>query len=196
MRPSLGRRRREHGIKGIIFNLLEEVVVDEHGENAWDDTLERASLDGAYTAVGSYPDDEFLRLLTALPTTPERQSDTHLQLRWFGTKAIPLLASRYPQFFEGHDSVQPFLLTLNEIIHPEVRKLYPDVDVPVFDFSHEAEDTLVVGYRSRRRLCFLAEGFIAGATTHFGQRVVIEQRRCMHRGDDRCDLVCTFTDDA
>ncbi len=147
--PACGGRRQEREIKGIIFSLLEEVVVNEHGENAWDDTLERAALDGAYTAVGNYPDSEFLQLL-------------------------------------------PFLLTLNDIIHPEVRKLYPDADVPVFDFSHEGESTLVVGYRSARRLCFLAEGFIEGASSHFGQHVTIEQRLCMHDGNDRCDLVCTF----
>jgi hypothetical protein len=164
--------------------------VDEHGDDAWDDMLERASLDGAYTAVGSYPDSEFLKLLAALPAGPDRSPDT--QLRWFGAKAFPLLALRYPVFFEGYDSTQPFLLTLNDIIHPEVRKLYPDADVPVFDFSHEGEDTLVVGYRSGRRLCFLAEGFIEGASSHFGQHVAIEQRLCMHHGDERCDLVCKF----
>ena len=164
--------------------------MNEHGEDAWDDTLERAALDGAYTAVGNYPDSEFLQLLAALPAATDQQPET--QLRWFGAKAIPLLARRYPVFFEGHESTQPFLLTLNDIIHPEVRKLYPDADVPVFDFSHEGENTLVVGYRSGRRLCFLAEGFIEGASSHFGQHVAIEQRRCMHHGDERCDLVCTF----
>jgi hypothetical protein len=164
--------------------------VDEHGEDAWDDTLERAALDGAYTAVGSYPDSEFLKLLAALPAGAERSPGT--QLRWFGARAFPLLAERYPVFFAGHDSTQPFLLTLNDIIHPEVRKLYPDADVPVFDFSREGEATLVVGYRSGRRLCFLAEGFIEGASAHFGQHVSIEQRTCMHLGDERCDLVCTF----
>ena len=166
--------------------------MDEHGENAWDDTLERAALDGAYTAVGSYPDSEFLRLLAALPEAPEPERPPEARLRWFGAKAFPLLAQRYPVFFDGHDSTQPFLLTLNDIIHPEVRKLYPDADVPVFEFSHEGQSTLVVGYRSGRRLCFLAEGFIEGASTHFGEHVSIEQRRCMHLGDERCDLVCRF----
>jgi hypothetical protein len=180
-------------IKGIIFNLLEQVVVDEHGDDAWDDTLERAGVGGAYTAVGSYSDAEFLQLLAALPTADDVPSEP--QLRWFGAKAFPLLAQRYPAFFVGHDSTVPFLLTLNDIIHPEVRKLYPDADVPVFDFTKEGEHTLVVGYRSARRLCYLAEGFIDGAAAHFHQRVSIEQRQCMHEGATRCDLVCRFTDD-
>jgi len=80
--PACGGRRQEREIKGIIFSLLEEVVVNEHGENAWDDTLERAALDGAYTAVGNYPDSEFLQLLAALPAATDQQPET--QLRWFG----------------------------------------------------------------------------------------------------------------
>ena len=178
-------------MKGIIFNLFEEVVVEEHGDDVWEDMLEKAQIDGAYTAVGSYPDEQFLWLLGAMPTGGTESPDE--LLRWFGAKAIPLLARRYPVFFAGHTSTRSFLLTLNDIIHPEVRKLYPDADVPVFDFDTPSNNgTLVVGYRSGRRLCMLAEGFIQGAATHFGEHVGIEQPQCMHRGDERCELVCSF----
>lgn len=178
-------------MKGIIFNLLEEVVIQEHGDDVWDDILDSARVDGAYTAVGSYADAEFLQLLGAMPTALGRTPED--LLRWFGARSIPLLARRYPVFFEGHASTRSFLLTLNDIIHPEVRKLYPDADVPVFEFDTPNRDgTLVVGYRSARRLCALAEGFIQGASTHYGEQVAIEQSRCMLRGDDSCDLVCTF----
>ena len=50
-------------MKGIIFNLLEEVVTQEHGEEAWEDLLDRSGVEGAYTSLGSYPDQEFLALL-------------------------------------------------------------------------------------------------------------------------------------
>ena len=178
-------------MKGIIFNLFEEVVVSEHGDDAWEDLLERAHVDGAYTAVGSYPDDQFISLLEAMPSGSGQSR--HELLRWFGAKAIPLLARRYPAFFEGPGSTRSFLLTLNDIIHPEVRKLYPDADVPVFDFDTPSTNgTLVVGYRSARKLCDLAEGFIEGAAAHFGERVTIAQPHCMHRGDQRCEIVCSF----
>ena len=178
-------------MKGLIFNLLEEVVVAEHGDDVWDGILETAGLEGAYTAVGSYADGEFVALLTALSTALARTPEE--LLRWFGAKAIPMLALRYPIFFEGHTSTQSFLLTLNNVIHAEVRKLYADADVPVFEFdSPNGDGTLIVGYRSARRLCALAEGFIDGAAAHFGERVAIEQSRCMHRGDESCDLVCRF----
>lgn len=182
-------------MKGIIFNLFEEVLTQELGEKAWDDVLDRAGLEGSYTSLGNYSDQEFLALLRATPKT-DGVDDREL-LRWFGRISVPLLAERYPVFFDGHASTRSFLLTLNDIIHPEVRRLYPGADVPVFDFNpvpglEVGEDGLTVGYRSPRRLCALAEGFIQGAAEHFGEHVTIEQPECMSRGDERCALVCTF----
>ncbi|MGH6680112.1 MAG: hypothetical protein ACREDL_14570 [Bradyrhizobium sp.] len=34
-------------MKGITFNLLEEVVSSGHGETVWDEILDRANLEGA-----------------------------------------------------------------------------------------------------------------------------------------------------
>jgi hypothetical protein len=185
-------------MKGIIFNLLETAVSDEHGEDAWDDLLDEAQVDGSYAALGNYPDGELLRLLALMPGAFGGDSDG--QLRWFGRKSMPMLAARYAVFFEQPTDTRSFLLTLNNIIHAEVRKLYPDADVPTFDFDPipgveaSSADALVIGYRSKRALCMLAEGFIHGAADHFGETVAIEQPRCMHRGDERCALVCSFAD--
>jgi Haem-NO-binding len=177
-------------MKGIMFNLLQEVVVQERGEATWDDILDAAGADGAYTSLGSYPDAELLRLLAASPARESPGSG----LRWFGRAAMPLLARRYPVFFTEHRSTRSFLLTLNNIIHTEVRKVYPGSDVPDFDFdSSSAEDQLVLGYHSKRKLCGLAEGLIEGAADHFSERVAISQTLCMHRGDEKCVLVCRFS---
>ena len=178
-------------VKGIIFNLVNEVVVGTYGEDAWDDILDAAGLDGSYTSLGSYPDDDLFRLVGAASTALE--SDPQHVIRILGEGAIPLLAQRYPDFF-AHDRTRSMLLTLNDIIHPEVRKLYPGADVPVFDFDTSVgDDRLVLGYQSPRKLCALAEGFIRGTATHFGERVTIEQPQCMHSGAPACSLVCEFT---
>jgi hypothetical protein len=72
----------------------------------------------------------------------------HEVLRWFGRSAMPLLAERYPDFFKGHTDTRSFLLTLNSIIYPEVRKLYPGAITPVFDFDTSSADVLQIGYNS------------------------------------------------
>lgn len=177
-------------MKGIVFNLLEQAVVNEHGEDTWDALLDATGLEGAYTSLGSYDDEELMRLVAkaseALDTPPDEV------VRWFGRSALPLLADTYPQFFEPHASTRPFVLTLNDIIHPEVRKLYPGADVPVFAFDNSSEDVLRMTYSSPRRLCAFAEGLIEGAAAHYGETAAIEQPECMLRGDDRCVLEIAF----
>lgn len=187
-------------MKGIIFNLFEETVTQEFGEAAWEEVLECSGMEGVYTSLGNYGDEEFLTLLKSMPSELGATEGQASLLRWFGRRSIPLLAQRYPMFFTGHSSARSFLLTLNEIIHPEVRKLYPGATPPVFDFDpvagFEGADRLVIGYRSARRLCALAEGFIEGAADHFGERVRIEQPICMLEGNERCVLACTLSSGA
>jgi hypothetical protein len=127
-------------MKGIIFNLLEEVVRSAHGDEAWDGLLEASGLDGAFTSLGSYPDEHLAKLVAAASAALGQPPDA--VVRWFGRSALPLLAQRYPDFFTGHTSVRTFLLTLNDVIHTEVRKIYPGADVPVFRYGASTEDTL------------------------------------------------------
>jgi hypothetical protein len=177
-------------MKGIVFNLLERVTVDAHGENAWDDLLESAALDGAYTSLGSYPDAQFLRLVEE---SAERFDMAPQDvIRWLGRTSIPHLADAYPGFFEPHETTRDFLLTLNEIIHPEVRKLYPGALVPDFAMSDLPGGGLAMGYGSPRRMCSFAEGLIEGAAGHYGEHVTITQPRCMLRGDETCEIDVSF----
>jgi hypothetical protein len=173
-------------VKGIVYNLLEECVSREHGEDTWDDLLESADVDGVYTSLGSYPDEDLFALVAAASDALGQPADSII--RWFGRSAMPLLADQYPGFFEPHANTRAFVLTLNGIIHPEVRKLYPGADVPVFSFDISSDDVLVMGYSSTRKLCAFAEGLLEGAAVHYGEQIAIEQPRCMLRGDERCVL--------
>ena len=167
------------------------MISDEHGERVWDDVLEAAGSQGVYTAVGSYPDEELNALVGAAASMLDVAPDD--LVREFGRKAIPHFAERYPQFFTPHADTRSFVLTLNDVIHPEVRKLFPGADVPTFDFSTPDERTVELAYVSTRRLCSFAEGLTLGAADHYGQTVEIRQTECMKRDDPRCVLVCTFS---
>ena len=177
-------------MKGIIFNLLERVVTTELGEPAWERVLDEAGLEGAYTAVGTYDDSELTRLAQAAASILNKETDE--VVRWFGEKAFPLLSERYPDFVSGHTSTIPFLLQLNDVIHPEVRKLFPGAYAPEFDFVRVDSSTLALGYESYRNLCAFAEGLVGGAAAHFGETVTIEQTACARRGDPKCVLLCRF----
>src|SRR5476651_2823427 len=97
-------------MKGIVFNLLEEVVRREHGEDTWDDLLHTAGLDGAYTSLGSYDDGQMFKIVAAAADALKvSQYDV---VRWFGRKALPLLANKYPGLFSAHTDTRSFVLAL------------------------------------------------------------------------------------
>lgn len=176
-------------MKGIIFHLLENVVVDAYGEPTWDELLDAAGLDGVYTSLGSYDDAEIMALVSAAAaklSLPEGEV-----LRWFGQRAIPGMAKRWPEFFATHQKTMPFLLSLNDVIHPEVRKLYSGAYCPHFAFTSPPDGSLTIGYRSPRQLCDLAHGFILGAGDHYGEALVVQHRECMHDGADSCLIAVT-----
>jgi hypothetical protein len=177
-------------MKGIIFNLLEEVVTEELGEDTWDQLLDAAHVEGAFTSLGNYPDEDLFKLVAAASAALRQPPDAIV--RWFGVKALPLLAKKYPVFFDRHQSTRPFILTLNGIIHPEVRKLYPGADTPEFDFDISSPDVLVMNYRSTRKLWSLVEGFTEGSAAHFNETVTIRHPLCMHRGDESCRIELSF----
>jgi len=179
-------------VKGIVFNLLEEAVSRQYGEHVWDDLLQTAGLDGAYTSLGNYPDQHLTALVRAAAAATGQPAQAII--RWFGREALPALAAAYPGFFGPHDDLRPFLYTLNDIIHPEVRKLYPGADVPTFGVRTADDGTITMRYGSPRRLCAFAEGLIDGAAAHFGQTVAIEQPGCMLRGDELCTIEIRVVD--
>jgi len=178
-------------VKGIVFSLLEHLVVSEHGEETWETLLEASGLDGVYTSLGSYPDEDLFKLVGAASEALDAPADD--VVRWFGRGAMPLFVERYPQLFSEHDNARSFVLTLNDIIHPEVRKLYPGAIVPEFGFDSSRPQALGMDYFSPRKMCAFAEGLLLGAGVHYGETISIEQPKCMNRGDQRCRLEITFS---
>ena len=177
-------------MKGIIFNLVEEAVTARHGEDTWDRVLDEAGVAGAYTSLEMYPDEELLALVGAGSRLLD--TDTGTLTQWLGHEALSGLAQRYPQFFETHASTRSFLLTLNDVIHPEVRKLHPNADPPDFGFDEGDDGALVLTYSSRRRLCDLAVGMIDGAATHYGETSHLTHDVCMKDGADACVFQVSF----
>ena len=173
-------------MKGIIFNLVEEVVANDHGPDAWDDILAAAGVEGAYTAVGSYSDDALLAIVRAAATATGASEDDIL--RHVGRYSIPPLAQRYPEFFTLHRGLRTFLPSLNSVIHPEVRKLYPGAQPPHFTITDDADGGILMEYHSQRSMCRLAEGLTLGAADHYGEPVTVTHPQCTREGASHCLL--------
>ena len=158
-------------MKGVVFNLLEEAVTEAFGADTWDDLIDGAGVSGAYTSLGNYSDAEIEALVAA--AARRLNMEPAAVLRWFGERAMPLLKRRYPALFDAHPSSRSFILSINSIIHPEVRKLYAGAACPFFHFREDADGALSMRYHSTRRMFDLAHGFVLGAAALWRETVMV-----------------------
>ncbi|HET7902077.1 MAG TPA: heme NO-binding domain-containing protein [Candidatus Nanopelagicales bacterium] len=171
-------------MKGIILNLVEDVLRQDRGDDYWDDVVDRSGLAAAYTSLGTYPDQD-VEVLARVIADRERTSTTEV-IRHAGHAGLAMLAVRYPAFFTPHDDLRSFLLSLNTVVHPEVRRLYPGAVIPEFEHRFPEPDVLELVYVSERGRCDLAEGLVLGAADHYREAITVTQPSCTRRGDDAC----------
>ena len=181
-------------MKGVVFNLLEESVARSFGPNVWDDLIEASGVSGAYTSLGNYPDEEIEALVAA--ASAALSLDRNAVLRWFGHTAIPVLAELYPSFFEGAADARTFVEGVNNIIHAEVRKLYPGAACPHFRLHAAPSGDLVMDYLSAREMCALAQGFVEGVAAWYMQPVEFRHLQCKQHGHDHCTFAMTWAGEA
>lgn len=155
-------------MKGVVFTEFLEMVEDRFSADMVDDIIDDADLPsgGAYTAVGTYPHEEIVALTMALA----QRSGLAVRdlLLAFGEHLFGRFVQGYPAFFANVGDALTFLAGIEEIIHAEVRKLYPDAELPRFDIEHHDPGRLVLIYDSGRHFEDLAEGLMRGCIAHFG----------------------------
>lgn len=162
-------------MRGIVFTEFLEMVESRFSADMVDDLIEASDLasGGVYTALGTYEHRELVALVTCLgekTATPVPEL-----IRLFGTHLFGRFVVLYPFVVEGIDSAFAFLLKLEDYIHVEVRKLYPDAELPTFSYDASVEGRLVMTYRSSRPFGDLAEGLIAGCIAHYGEAIAVER---------------------
>ena len=158
-------------MKGVVFTEFLGMVEQTFSADMVDDIIDDAQLPsgGAYTAVGTYPHDEMVAMVVAL----SRRTDLPVPdlVRAFGKHLFGRFVHAYPAFFDGVNDTFEFLSGIEDIIHAEVLKLYPDAELPRFDVEHRDDRNLTLLYHSPRHFEDLAEGLILGSIDHFGQSI-------------------------
>jgi len=173
-------------MKGVVFDILRDMVEENYGLEGWQAILDKSGSNGIYVSTQSYEDEELMGLVAAASEiTGIATGDLVFA---FGEFMIPSFYKRFPKFFEDAPNFIKFLVSVDQIIHVEVRKLFPNAGLPTFDYCNEHENSLTMIYKSPRKLCRLAEGLISGSAKHFGQKYDIQHDPCMHRGAEQCVL--------
>lgn len=162
-------------MKGMVFTELLEMVESKFGLAMVERIISAADTanGGAYTAVGTYDHAELLRLVIALSGeigVPVAQLEFA-----FGQYLFGRFSQTYGRFFAGVTSAFDFLTRVQDYVHVEVLKLYPDAELPNFYCERENATTLIMLYESHRPFADLADGLIAGCIAHYGQSIRVQR---------------------
>ena len=179
-------------MKGVIFNLFEDFICESFGDEAYESILDATDLQttGPFIGPGLYPDEDLLALVgVAVDQLGVSVQDA---LRAFGRFALPRLVEAHPDFASSECGAKEFLLSVDSVIHVEVKKLWPDAQTPSFRYVDATEDGLSMMYQSPRKFCPLVEGFIDGVADHFGEKIDREHSSCMHDGAEECVFQLQF----
>lgn len=146
-------------MKGVVFTEFVELVELAFSPEIADQIIDECDLasGGAYTSLGTYNHEELLRMVAQLSRVTDR-SVADL-VRTFGRHLADRFHEHFPQFFDKPDLFS-FLESIEGFIHVEVRKLYPEAELPSFETYRPAENRLVMKYSSTRPFADLAHGLI------------------------------------
>ena len=180
-------------MQGIIFNALEEFVLENADMEVWNSVIEDSKVPsgGAYTSGVSYDDAEIVALATTLCEKLNLPLNDGLKV--FGEFLFGFLLNRGPIEVKDYISAQPLLADLESVIHRGVKRIQPDAYTPFFEYKPTTETTGELVYRSKRKLCPVAEGLIQGAAKNFSQTVSCDHHHCTHNGDEDCRWTLTFS---
>jgi hypothetical protein len=120
---------------------------------------------GAYTSVGTYNASELFDMVMELSrATAEHPS---VLVKAFGAHLFRHFSVAHAASLAHVSTTEQLLASVDQRIHVEVRKLFPDAELPSIQFRELGDGTSEVEYRSTRPLADLAEGLIAEAIRYY-----------------------------
>jgi hypothetical protein len=161
------------GMKGVIFTEFFEMVEREFGMQMLEQIIDETSSlsGGSYTSVGTYAHTEMVGYAQAL----SRNTNTPVPdlVRHFGNYLAGSFHRGHSQHFDSCTSLFDMLKNVEEHIHVDVRKLYPDAELPVFSYQEVSERLFILDYESTRGFADLAQGLIEGVAKQYQEKITI-----------------------
>lgn len=162
-------------MKGVVIVELLEMAEAVYGEALVDEAVSGCALSsgGAFSRVGYYPCSDLVALVERFSALGGEAPDA-LQRR-FGHWMLKRFSVTHPVFFADKPDGFALLEALEDEIHVEVRKLYPDAELPRFETARLAPNRLRMIYRSPRPLGAFCHGLIEACLIHFGETPSVTQ---------------------
>ena len=176
---------------GLIQKILLDLVEEKAGLEGVAEVKRRAGVPPArvFRIAEVYSDEEWQRLLGAacavLHMSEAELLDAYAEV--FGRDAL----LRFPIWFQISANSREFLerqVTIHNVFasgvrDPEARRAVVDK----FRIEKRANE-IVTHYRSPNQLCGLYKALARWMIRHYGDEAVIDEHKCMLRGDDECEV--------
>ena len=170
---------------GYPLKILLSAIEKRFGQDAVLETLKEAGLpaDRTYRLHESYDDGEARRLSTA---ALQRLTVEDVAQAFFDDTLL-----RFPAWYAMCKTSRAFLE-----MQPEIHNTFgvglqrpEDRDAVRTKFRLEKfEDELVVHYRSANRMCEIYKSIAQRVFQHYRETATLDERKCMNRGDEECEL--------
>jgi len=160
-------------MKGIVFTEFIEFVENTFGFEVADAMITKSKLSsgGIYTAVGTYDFDEMVSLLVNL--NQQTSMPIPQLLEAYGRHLFFRFVDLYPHFLNKSVGLFRFIEKIDQYIHVEVKKLYPDAELPKIEARRSADNQMEMVYKSSRKLAFFALGLLKSASDFFEEPIDI-----------------------
>jgi len=160
-------------MKGIVFTEFLDLVEDKFGLEMVDDIINSSQLEsgGIYTSVGTYKFSEMLQLLQHLSKNTNLPIDDLLLI--YGEYFFCVLEDSYPGLLATYKDPIEMLSSIENHIHVEVRKIYPDADLPTFLVESKTKNSLVMIYKSSRAMHHFGLGLMNKTFEYFNDTASI-----------------------
>lgn len=180
---------------GIVFTEFMEMVEDKFSADVLDEILETPGLksEGIFTSVGYYDHTDMVKMVVALSKQVNVPVDDLIEV--FGQHLFGILISKYPALKGEISSSLDFLETVDSTVHRQVKKLYPDAELPEFDCERIDNNTLHLHYRSKRPFSVLALGLIKGCGEFFDEKLAISHSSREENNQHLTDFVVVKVND-
>lgn len=161
-------------MRGVVFTELIEFVESALGFDVADKMIEMSKLDndGAFSQGGNYPFSDMVKILGALSKITGKEPNELLEI--FGEHLFAVLVKLYGQDIKEVGSPILFIDSVEHYVHVEVKKLYPDVELPTFKTEEKSDNHIVLIYQSEKRLEAFAYGLMSACGKYFEQPLDIK----------------------
>jgi hypothetical protein len=164
-------------MKGIVFTEFLDLVEDKFGLEMVDKIINQSQLEsqGAYTAIGTYQFSEMLQLLQHLSANTNISIDDLLLV--YAEHFFSVIENSYPGLLATYKDPIEMLSSIEDHIHVEVQKIYPDAELPKFVVETKTEKSLVLIYKSSRAMHHFGLGLMNKTFEHFNSsaKIVLEK---------------------